>query len=94
MKEIGKWILAEYLGFLKYKVEHDGLTLDEEQAMLRVFEDSIRMSATADDLAGYYGRSPEAERAVISRKMLSKPKRRVLHSFNEFRKIVPDKWKK
>lgn len=94
MNGLGKKILADYLGFLKYKVEHDGLTLDEEQAMLRMFEDSVRLSATTDDLAEYYGRSPEAVRAVISRKMLSKPKRRVMHSFNEFRKVVPDKWKK
>ena len=94
MRDIGKRILADYLGFLKYKVEHDGLTLEEGMALLRMFEDSVQLSATADDLAGYYGRSPEAVRAVISRKMLSKPKRRVTHSFNEFRRVVPDKWKK
>ena len=94
MTDIGKRILADYLGYLKYKVEHDGLTLEEGQALLRVFEDSIHMSATTDDLAAYYGRSNEAVRAVISRKMLSKPKRRVTYSFNEFRSVLPDKWKK
>ena len=94
MTDIGKKLLADYLGFLKYKVEHDGLTMEEERAMLRVFEDSVRLSATTDDLAAYYGKSHEAIRAVISRKMLSKPKRRVMHSFNEFRRVVPDKWKK
>lgn len=87
-------MLADYLGFLKYKVEHDGLTLEEERAMLRVFEDSVRLSATADDLAGYYGRSPEAVRSVISRKLMAKPKRRVMYDFTEFRTIAPDKWRK
>ena len=94
MNNIGRKILSEFLGFLQYKVQHGGFTFEEEQAMLRMFEDSLQVSATAQDLAGYYNKSPEAIRAVISRKMLSKPKRRVLHSFNEFRKVVPDKWKK
>ena len=94
MDDIGQKILAEFFGFLQYKVEHGGFTFEEEQAMLRVFENSIRVSATADDLAGYYGKTPTAVRAVISRKMLSKPTRKVLHSFNEFRRVVPEKWKK
>ena len=86
-------ILCEFLGFLQYKVMNGGFTLDEEQALLSVFKD-VPVSATADDIAGYYGRTPEAVRAVVSRKMISKPKRRVLYSFNEFRRIAPDKWKK
>ena len=94
MNEAGKKLISEFLGFLKYKVEHDGLTLAEEQFFLSFFEDSVQVFATADEIAGYYGKSPEAVRSVISRKMLSKPKRRVLHNFNEFRMVVPDKWKK
>lgn len=92
--DLGKRLLAEFLGFLKYKVEHDGLTLEEEQAMLRVIEDSVPLSATADDLSGYYDKSPVAVRSVLHRKMLSKPKRRVMYDFKEIRRIVPDKWKK
>lgn len=91
---IQRKILAEFLGFLKYKVEHGGFTLEEEQELMQLFVGCVHISATADDLAGYYGRSPEAVRAVVSRKMISKPKRRVLYDFNEFRSIAPDKWKK
>ena len=89
-----KSILAEFFRFLAFKVEHDGFTLEEEQALLNFFQNSIQVSATADEIANYYGRSPGAVRSVISRKMLSKPKRRVLHNFNEFRMVVPEKWKK
>lgn len=93
-REISKRILSEFLGFLRYKVDHDALTLEEEQAMLRLFERNIPVSATAEDLAGYYGKSEDAIHLVIHRKLLSKPKRRVLYSFREFQKIAPDKWKK
>ena len=88
-----KKILAEFFRFLAYKAEHEGFTLEEEQALMGFFQNSIPISATADDLSKFYRRSPEAIRAVVSRKMLGKPKRRVLYSFNEFRKVVPDKWK-
>ena len=86
-------ILSEFFGFLKYKVDHGGLTLDEGRALLRFF-DSVPLSATAEDLAGFYGKSPVAVRSVIHRKLISKPKRRVSYDFKEFRKVAPDKWKK
>ena len=87
-------ILSEFLGFLKYKVDHGGFTAEECMAMLRCIEGSIPVSATVEDLAGYYGQSEVAVRSVISRKMLKKPKRRVMYDFREFRRVAPDKWKK
>lgn len=87
-------LISDFLGFLKYKVDHDGFTLEEELFFKKLFESCIPLSATAEDLANYYDKTPEAVRSVISRKMLSKPKRRVLHNFNEFRQVVPKKWKK
>lgn len=86
-------VLCEFLGFLQYKVMHGEFTLEEEQSLLSMLT-GVPLVATADDLAGYYGRSPEAVRAVVSRKMMTKPKRRVLYSFNEFQRVAPDKWKK
>lgn len=47
---MSKRILAEFLGFLKYKVEHDGMTLPDMQALLRVIE-QIPVYATADEIA-------------------------------------------
>lgn len=89
-----KTLLSEFLGFLKYKVDHDALTLEEEQAMLRIIEDTIPLTATAEDLANYYGRTPEAIRSVIHRKLLKKPRRRVMYDFREFQRVAPEKWKK
>lgn len=89
---IARKILSEFLGFLRDKVDHDALTLEEEQGLVRLLESNLQLSATCDDLARYYGKSPENVRAVIHRRLLSKPRRRVLYSFFDFCRIVPDSW--
>lgn len=91
---LGRRLLAEFLGFLKFKIERGELSLEEEQALLDMLESSVCVYATVDELANYYGKSPEAVRAVASRKMFSKPRRRVLYNFNEFRRVAPPKWRK
>lgn len=85
-------ILSEFLGFLKFKVDNDGLTLAEEQSIVKLIEERIPLSATCDDLARYYRKSPENIRGVIHRRLLSKPKRRVMYRFLDFSKIIPDHW--
>ena len=52
------------------------------------------MYATADDLAAYYGKTKDAVHLIVHRKLLSKPKRRVLYDFREFRRVIPEKWRK
>ena len=89
-----KKLLCEFFGFLQHKIETGGLTLEEQQALLRIVEESVPVYATADDLASFYGKTKEAVHLVVHRKLLSKPKRRVLYDFREFRKIVPEKWRK
>ena len=91
-RRFGKKILSDFLGFLKYKVDNDQLTVEEEQAMLRILERDLPLSGTADDLARYYRQTPGNVRAVINRRMSSKPKRRVMYSFLDFSRVVPDKW--
>lgn len=93
-KELCKKLLVEFLGFLQHKVESDTMTLEEEMALARLFEKAIPLLATAEDLAAYYGKTPVAIRSIIHRKMLGKPKRRVMYDFREFARIIPDKWKK
>ena len=92
--ELGRRLLSEFFAFMKFKVDSGGLTLEEETALLKLFEESIPVCATIEDLSGYYGKSETAVRSVISRRLLKKPKRRVMYDFQAFRKIVPDKWKK
>lgn len=93
-EEVGRWMLSEFLGFMKFKLDNGGFTMEECTALLRLIDEAIPISATVEDLAGYYGRSEIAVRSVISRKMLKKPTRRVMYDFKEFRRVVPDKWKK
>lgn len=91
-QNIFKKIVLEFLDFLKYKIENDALTLEETESLARTFEENIQLLGTASDLARFYGKSKTNITTVIDRKMLSRPKRMVMHSFNEFRKARPKAW--
>ena len=93
-ENIGKRILSEFLAYLKYKVDNDLLTMGEVESMAKAVEENISLLGTADDLARFYGQSRTNISSVINRRMLSKPIRRVYYSFNAFRKIIPEMWKK
>ena len=88
-----KRILSDFLGYLRYKVENDKLTMEEEQAFVKLIEDNLPISGTSDDFARYYKQSPVNVRSVINRKMVDKPRRMVMFSFLKFSKIIPDKWR-
>lgn len=91
-KRPGKEIILEFLDFLRYKIENESLTFDEAESIARTLEDGLNLVGTADDLARFYGKTKTNVTTVIDRKMLSRPKRLVLHSFNEFRRAVPRSW--
>ena len=93
-QSIGKKIILDFLDFIRFKVENDTLTLEETESLSHMFENNLVLTGTLDDIARFYGKPKENVKVVISRKVLSKPRRCVLHSFNAFRKAVPDKWKK
>ena len=92
-KILVKRILSDFLGFLRYKVDNDKLTLEEEQAIVRIIEENLPLSGTSEDFARYYKQSPVNVRSVINRKMIDKPRRLVLYPFLKFSKIVPEKWR-
>lgn len=91
-QSIGKKIALEFLDYLRFKIESDSLTMEEVESIARAFEGSLCLTGTADDIARFYGKSKTNVTTVIDRKMLSKPKRAVLHSFNEFRRAAPSSW--
>lgn len=93
-RELCKRLLVDFLKFLANKIENDELTLEEMMALMRFFEQSIPLLATVGDLARYYGQSEVSVRSVIHRKLLGKPKRRVMYDFREFARVVPGKWRK
>ena len=89
----GKKLVLEFLDFLRYKIETDGLTVDEVEALAKTLEKGLPLSGTAQDFARFYERSKDNVNVVLSRKMLSPPTRKVLYSFNAFRKVVPASWR-
>ena len=92
--EVAKKLVIEFLDFLKYKVENDLLSIDDIDSIDRAIKQDLKIVATIDDLAAFYGQSNGNVRSLISRRMIQKPQRRVYYSFNAFSKIVPEKWKK
>lgn len=92
--EVAKKLIIEFLDFLKYKVENDLLSMDDIDSIARAIKQDLKIFATSDDLAAFYGQSNGNVRSLISRRMIQKPQRRVYYSFNAFSKIVPEKWKK
>lgn len=88
----GKQIILEFLDYIRFKITNDTLTFEEADAIAKVLENSLNLTGTAEDLSKFYGKTKTNVTTVIDRKMLSRPKRSVLHSFNEFRKVVPPSW--
>ena len=90
---IWKRIILEILDFLRYKVENDKLTLSEAESIARAIESNLELSGTVDDLSKFYVQPRTNVSSTINRRMIKKPIRRVLYSFNEFRKIIPERWR-
>lgn len=88
-----KEIILDFLDYIRYKVENDRLTLSEADSIARTIQGGIKLTGTVDDLCGFYGQSRNNVKAVIGRKMLGKPERRVYYPFNSFNSVVPPSWK-
>lgn len=91
-QSLGKRIALEFLDYLRFKVENDSLTMEEVESIAKTFEESVSLTGTADDFARFYGKSKTNVTTVIDRKMMSRPRRLVVHSFNEFRRNKPTSW--
>ena len=89
---VGKRIVLDFIDFIRDKVENDALTLEEADRIAKVLQGEMPLVGTADDFARFYGKSKTNVTTVIDRKMISRPKRCVLYSFNEFKKAVPCAW--
>ena len=87
-----KRIILDFLDFIRFKVENDSLTLEEADSIAKTIEGGLSLTGTADDFARFYGKTKTNVTTVIDRRFLPKPKRVLLHSFNEFRKVVPSTW--
>lgn len=86
-------LVIEFLDFLKYKIQNKKLTLKEIEDLHNLFLNSLDPYSTIEDLADYYNKDKARIRTEISRKMLSKPIRRVYYNYKEFNSIIPPTWK-
>ena len=87
-------ILSDILGYYKYKVDNNLCTMDEMNGALHALEENMEVNGTISDFAKFYEQPESNIRATIARKLLAKPKRKVLYPFGAFAKIVPEKWRK
>ena len=87
-----KGIVLEFLDFLRYKIENDRMTMEDVESLAKTMECNLNLCGTADDFARFYGKSKTNVNAVISRKVLDKPSRKVLYPFKQFRRSVPNSW--
>ena len=93
MKECNmKETLSVFLGFLKYKVDNDILSLDELDSMGRVIAENMKLKGTVYDFSEFYGQPVTNVRTVIKRHMPLTHERAVLYPFYEFNKHIPSKW--
>lgn len=88
-----KEILSEILSYYKYKVDNNLCTMEEIESAKKVLEENMEVYGTIDDFAKFYDKTPVNVRVAINRKMLAKPKRKLLYPFHSFVKVVSDKWR-
>lgn len=86
--------LSEILDFYKYKLDHGLCTMEEINSVEKAIENNMDIDGTIADFAKFYDVPESSIRATISRKLLAKPKRKVLYPFLSFAKVVPSKWRK
>lgn len=91
-KKSGKILLSSFFGFLKDQIDNDCLSMEDFEALVSVVENDLSLSGTSDDFARYFHKTPVAVRSILSRRLLPKPKRRVMHDFKAFVKVAPDSW--
>lgn len=91
-QNFAKQIILDFLDYVRYKIENDRLTLEEADSIAKTIQSTMSLTGTADDFARFYGKTKTNVTTVIDRRMLPKPRRALLHSFNEFRKVIPSSW--
>lgn len=89
-----KRYLKDLLKFYDQKLDDNGCTMADINSLAKNAQKHLEIWGTIEDIAKYYNKTPNNVRVVINRRLLSKPKRKVLYSFTDFAKIVPDSWKK
>lgn len=86
--------LIEILEFYIYKLKNGKCTTAEMDSATAVIVQNMNTESTISDLAKFYGKPESQIRATIARKLIAKPKRKLLYPFEKFAKVIPETWKK
>ena len=92
-----KKAILEILDYLRYQVDNDKCTAEELRSIYDMTSETLKVSATIEDLAGFYGQSKSNVSNVLSRRPLpakERPTRKVYYNFSFFRTLVPKSWRK
>ena len=92
-----KKAVLEIIDSLRYQVVNDKCTAEELRSIYELTSESLKVSATIDDLAEFYGQSKNNVSNVLSRRPLpanQKPKRKVYYNFAFFRTLIPKSWRR
>ena len=92
-----KKVILEILDYLRYQVDNDKCTAEELRSIYESTSESLKVSATIEDLAEFYGQSKNNVSNVLSRRPIprhEKPKRKVYYNFAFFRTLVPKSWRR
>lgn len=86
--------LKELFRFGIYKLDNNLCTPEEIKSWSDSFESNLEMDASIKELSDFFGVSEQSIRTTINRKLIAKPKRKVLYPFLSFLKVAPEKWRK
>lgn len=89
-----KQYLIEILDYYKYKLTNGKCTMDEIKSVTDAIMENTELDGTISDFAKFYGVSETNVRATIARKLIAKPKRKLLYPFHKFARIIPERWRK
>ena len=92
-KNIWKELILEFMDFARMRISDNNLTLGEWESIAKTIAEGMNLKGTTDDFARFYGKTKTNVTTVIDRKMLAKPERCLLHSFNDFQRAIPQVWK-
>lgn len=86
--------LIETLDYYKQRIENDSCTMEELNSIFNTLMENMEIHGSISDFAKFYGVPENQVRATISRKLIAKPKRKLLYPFQKFLKIIPESWHK
>lgn len=89
-----KELLKKVLEFGIYQLDNNLCTPDTINSATKAVASGLAMDASIKELADFFGVSEQNIRSTINRKLIAKPKRKVVYPFISFLKIVPEKWRK